>query len=107
MSDIPILGDNTTAPDDTDDVKVFYKACKIVMNEAGDCFAIHHDALTATFTEASPNDVINMLRRAVDGLRDQEAAGTMMRTQMAVAAQVQRDQQNRAVLDALNLKQPM
>lgn len=112
MSDIPIIGDigDNGAPEPEDipgDVKVFYKACKVVMNENGDCFAVQHDAPIATFTDPNSNDVVNMLRTTLDSLLAQQQAGVMMRTQMAVAAQMQKQAEDKRILDALNLKKPM
>lgn len=108
MPDIPIIGTNAPDLEDTaSDVKVFFKAFKVVMTENGDCFALRHDAPIDTFQDVNTNDIVNMLRLTTDNLLAQQQAAVMMRTQMNVAAQMQKSAEDKRILDALNLKSQM
>lgn len=110
MSDVPIIGDNTTTSDDAaDKMPVFYKAVILAMDEQGNCFFVDRNTRFDVFTEATANDCLTMARGAADELLMQRQAAVTMRTQMAVAAQVQEAQQNQALLNNLskmNLKTP-
>lgn len=112
MSDVPIIGENTTAPPPDDaSLTMFDMAVLVVQDETGECFFVDPKTPIDTFRKASSADAVSMARHALDRYYMQRQAATTVQTQVDIAARMQaaqaEAQANRAVMEHINRKGAM